>query len=207
MNTVNPLAKGLLLIIAIQLAACNSQSPVFKKTARGALMGATVGTIVSAGEPLGTGIGWLAGGLAAQLTPKQKTLLQSLQARQVQVIEIGEQISIILPADQVFLDCSPAIQTKAHATLNNIAELLRTYPKTSVTLTGYTDSLGSSQRNVALSRQRAQAIADYLWAQDIDARLLYTDGKEIIDPGADNISTRGLKLANSIEIKFQRIPG
>lgn len=136
----------------------------------------------------------------------QETLLQRLQAKHIEILEVGEQVNLILPADEFFQSCSTVIKVKAYSALNDVASLIRTYPKTSVVITAYTDNLGSSQRNMALSRQRAQATADYLWSQDIDTRLLYTEGKGSDEPLADNKFLKGRQWNRRIEITFQRLP-
>ena len=187
MANIKACATGLLVIIGLQLAGCATKSSANP-------------TNPSAAE------GELTGGLTVNYTAKQKALLQRMQGRKIQALEVGEQIMLILPADKFYLPCSPAIQREAYPALNDIAQLLRTYPKTSVTITGYTDNLGSGQRNVALSRQRAQTIADYLWSQDMDARLVYTEGKGAIGALADNSYAQGRWWNRRIEINFQRLP-
>jgi intracellular multiplication protein IcmN len=147
----------------------------------------------------------LADGLVDNYSASQKTLFQNLRKRKIHIVEVGEQVTLILPADKFFQPCSPAISAYAYPMLNDIALLLRTFPKTSVVITGYTDNLGSSQRNVALSRQRAQATADYLWSQDVDTRLLYTEGKGSDEPLADNSSLKGQQWNRRIEITFQHL--
>lgn len=145
-------------------------------------------------------------GNSALNTTRQETLIQKLQDKHINVLVVGEQVNLILPADEFFKPCSPAIKVNVYSTLNDIASLIRTYPKTSVVITGYTDNLGSSQRNMALSTQRARATADYLWSQDIDTRLLYTEGKGSDEPLADNKFLKGQQWNRRIEITFQRLP-
>ena len=200
--------KTILLLTSINLVACSTQTkPVLNPTSRGILAGAAVGAVVGAqaGAPLGAAVGGIAGGLLANYTSEQKTLLQRLQESEVRIVEVGEEVTLILPADAFFLNCSPAIKPRAYPILNDVALLLRTYPKTSVVITGYTDNLGSSARNMALSKQRAQATADYLWSQDVDTRLLYTQGKGEAQALASNNSVKGQRWNRRIEITFQRV--
>lgn len=145
-------------------------------------------------------------GNSALNTTRQKTLIQKLQDKHINVLVVGEQMSLILPADEFFQPCSPAIKANAYSALNDVASLIRHYPKTSLVITGYTDNLGSSQRNMALSTQRARATADYLWSQDIDTRLLYTEGKGSDDPLANNKFLKGRQWNRRIEITFQLLP-
>lgn len=207
------LNRLLLTMFVVSLTGCSNQVKTDTRTltGQGILAGGVVGAAVGAaavpaGAPLGAAVGGLVGGLITTSTAKQKTLLQRLTAEHIQIIEVGEQITLVLPAAQFFLAKSPAIEQQAYSVLNDVAMLLRTYPKTSVTIIGYTDNLGSSQRNVALSRQRAQATADYLWSQELDARLLYTEGRGASNPLADNSMPQGRLWNERIEITFQRLP-
>jgi outer membrane protein OmpA-like peptidoglycan-associated protein len=213
MIIMKALTRALLFCIAISLSACSTQtSSTASPTERGILAGAALGALVGgaatmqAGAPLGAAIGGLAGGLLANLTAQQKTLLQLLQADKVTVIEAGEQVTLVIPAQQLFLPSSPAFNTKSYLILNDIALFLRGYSKVDVSIVGYTDNLGSSRRNMALSRQRAQASANYLWSQGVDTRLLYTEGRGSNNPIADNAYAKGRQANSRIEISFQRIP-
>jgi len=173
--------KVMLLISSVSLVACSTQNNL---------------TL----NPSSRGI------LVANYTVEQETLLRRLQEKQIGIIKAGEQVTLILPADEFFQPCSSVIRVNAYSVFNEIVMLLRTYPKTSVIITGYTDNLGSSQRNMALSRQRARVTADYLWSQDVDTRLLYTEGKGSDGPLADNASLNGQRWNRRIEITFQRLP-
>lgn len=197
--------NAVVLLTMLNLMACSTRNmATHNPTSQGILAGATIGAL--SGAPVGMAVGGITGGLIANYTAKQKTLLQRLQQAHVIVIEVGEQVTLILPADQFFLLHSPALSPKAYPVLNDVAMLLRTYPKTSVVVTGYTDNLGSEQRNVALSKQRAQATADYLWSQEIDSRLLYTEGKGDAEALASNATIKGRQWNRRIEITFQRWP-
>jgi outer membrane protein OmpA-like peptidoglycan-associated protein len=66
--------------------------------------------------------------------------------------------------------------------LNKIANLMVSYPQSSVSVTGHADSLGSSQYNLNLSKQRAQTIANYLSTKGVKAPQI-----SIISKGEGNI--------------------
>ncbi len=203
MIDIKGLSKTLLVCLAMSLSACSTLNP----TSRGILAGAAVGAMIGgaatleAGAPLGAAVGGLAGGLLANLSTQQKTLLQVLQQDKVKIIEVGDELSLIIPAEQLFNPCAPSFNAQSARILNHVALFLRSYPKIDVSVKAYTDKLGSSQRNVALSRQRAQATASYLWSQHIDSRLLYSEGKGSANP----IAASGQQANNRIEISFQGV--
>ena len=50
----------------------------------------------------------------------------------------------------------------SRAQLANVAVILKAYPRAQVTIAGHTDNTGDEAANIALSRGRAQAVADAL---------------------------------------------
>lgn len=67
---------------------------------------------------------------------------------------------------------SSLISDSAAQVLETVCQQIRKDPATVVELTGHTDFVGSDAYNDLLSRQRAQAVADYLLKNGIDARLV-----------------------------------
>ncbi len=65
---------------------------------------------------------------------------------------------------------------------------------------GYTDSTGSHQNNLELSRHRAQAVADWLVAHGIEPARLKVEGYGGSRPVADNSTPQGRALNRRIEI-------
>jgi OOP family OmpA-OmpF porin len=53
----------------------------------------------------------------------------------------------------------------------------RGFSATSIALTGYTDPLGSTKYNQALSERRAAAVRDYLVSQGISPSIVSTEGR------------------------------
>lgn len=64
------------------------------------------------------------------------------------------------------------IQPDAAAELDKLAALLKQHPVTKIEIWGYTDSRGSSQYNLILSRRRAEAAKNYLVEKGISADRL-----------------------------------
>jgi OOP family OmpA-OmpF porin len=54
------------------------------------------------------------------------------------------------------------VKSKFNSELHALGEFLEDNPKSEVTLVGFTDSTGSEEYNLALSRRRAESVADYL---------------------------------------------
>ncbi|RME25146.1 MAG: OmpA family protein, partial [Deltaproteobacteria bacterium] len=87
--------------------------------------------------------------------------------------------------------------------LDKIADLARKYPSYPLIIEGYTDSRGSSTRNLALSQGRAQAVADYLIQQQkLDMNRIKASGYGEARPIADNSTAEGRAKNRRIEVIF-----
>ena len=67
-------------------------------------------------------------------------------------------------------------------------------------LAGYTDSTGSDEYNLALSRRRAQAVADYLANQNVNSTRFTVQGFGKSDPVASNDTAEGRAENRRVEV-------
>jgi len=65
---------------------------------------------------------------------------------------------------------------KSKHQLENVAEILKVFPKVKLKVGGYTDSDGDDKANLALSNARAKEVAKNLTAMGIDAKRLDPEG-------------------------------
>lgn len=84
-------------------------------------------------------------------------LIEQLGAR-----ETADRIELSLGSDVLFDFNSAAIQQAALPRLGQVAELIRQRGRGQVLVVGHTDAIGDEASNLALSRRRAQAVADWL---------------------------------------------
>jgi RHS repeat-associated protein len=61
--------------------------------------------------------------------------------------------------------------------LNMVAEFMNAFGNTSITITGYTDQVGSPEANQNLSQARAESAMNYLIGQGIDPSRIKAEGK------------------------------
>jgi outer membrane protein OmpA-like peptidoglycan-associated protein len=87
-----------------------------------------------------------------------------------------------------------------YPTLNSVALVLKKYNKTLIDVNGHTDSTGSDQYNLDLSRRRAQSVASYLSAQGVDGRRFAVNGYGESDPIASNATEAGRAQNRRVEI-------
>ncbi|HWI86178.1 MAG TPA: OmpA family protein [Sphingomonas sp.] len=85
-------------------------------------------------------------------------------------------------------------------TMYAIAQILRAYPKTRVTLVGHTDNDGTPEQNLALSQARVDHMAGLLVHSGVQARRITTIGRGLSSPIADNATIEGRARNRRIEL-------
>ena len=78
--------------------------------------------------------------------------------------------------------------------------LLNKYDDTNILLAGHTDSTGSDEYNLELSRSRAHSVADYLVIQNVNSERFSVDGYGESDPVATNDTDGGRAQNRRVEI-------
>jgi outer membrane protein OmpA-like peptidoglycan-associated protein len=97
-----------------------------------------------------------------------------------------------LSLDQVKFDSgSAALSPEARDQIDNVAIILRAYPKADATVDGYADNSGNDHSNMALSKARADAVAGRLTAKGVTADHVHAEGFGSQKPAADNGSEDG----------------
>jgi outer membrane protein OmpA-like peptidoglycan-associated protein len=85
-------------------------------------------------------------------------------------------------------------------TMYAVAQILRAYPKSQVTLVGHTDNIGSAQKNLRLSQDRVDRMAELLVHGGIQARRITAIGHGMGAPIADNATLDGQARNRRIEL-------
>lgn len=99
---------------------------------------------------------------------------------------------ITLPEAILFEFSSAELKPEAPAQLDRIAEVLRFYASAPVSIRGYSDSRGSEELNLNLSRRRAESVRNYLTGGPaIDPARLTAIGLGEQDPVAPNENPDG----------------
>ena len=85
--------------------------------------------------------------------------------------------------------------------LDQVAQILVDHPEvTKIRIEGYTDSVGSASRNLALSQGRADAVRTYLQHAGVGAGRMLAKGFGEAKPIADNSTTAGRDSNRRVEI-------
>lgn len=84
--------------------------------------------------------------------------------------------------------------------LSQLAAILNKYEDTNILLAGHTDSTGSDDHNLELSRRRADSVANYLASQNVNRARFSTEGYGKTDPVASNDTAEGRARNRRVEV-------
>src|SRR2546425_4344019 len=93
---------------------------------------------------------------------QQKELDLEKARQEFQAQQSGRSLSMNLSGDVLFDYDKAALKPEAEQALKKVAVVLSQFPESKVTVEGYTDSKGTKAVNMQLSRDRAQAVKDWL---------------------------------------------
>ena len=98
---------------------------------------------------------------------------------------------------------SASVQNNSTKDLEKIYNLLIQAENSKLTIVGHTDNVGNSDSNVTLSKNRAQAIVNFLKNKGIpESRFQLIDGKGANEPVADNNSESGKSQNRRVVVTF-----
>ena len=104
--------------------------------------------------------------------------------------------------DVPFESSAGALTPSAHRTLIKLVQFLQLHPRRVVRVDGSTDNRGSAEDNLALSKARAQAVADTMVDLGIDEKRIQVTGYGADFPVTENASSRGRAQNRRVEIVF-----
>lgn len=193
----------------IALGACTDQygqTTAPSRTQQGALAGAVVGGLIGAGESkqnavkgaiLGAGVGAVGGAILDQ---QERALKQQLNNPNIQVVNRGNHLAVIMPETTLFAVDSAAVGAQGQNDLYTIARNLNQYPNSTIQIIGHTDSTGSQAYNMDLSQRRARSVAGILTAAGVSSARVTTTGRGATQPVASNDTAAGRAQNRRVEI-------
>lgn len=174
--------------------------------AAGAGTGAAIGAIVGGGKGAGKGaaigavVGLLGGSLIGNYMDNQAKEMEAVLAEQDRLRREQERLQVVLASDVLFTSGSASLYPGGRDKLRQFAGVLKRYPRETIQIVGHTDSRGSEESNDALSRRRAQAVADELIANGVSANRISTRGVGESQPIATNDTPEGRAQNRRVEI-------
>lgn len=140
---------------------------------------------------------------AAQIaTTGQPRLTAPVPAAEVGTIgEALERDGHVILADLAFETGSATLGEGPYASLAALAEYLNARPDRQVALVGHTDSEGSLDGNIALSRRRAGSVLERLaTAYGVPRQQLDAQGMGYLSPVAPNLTEEGREANRRVEV-------
>ncbi|MFD0834618.1 OmpA family protein [Mariniflexile aquimaris] len=193
------------LLVAISLTNCkaiqnanNKQKGAVIGATGGAILGAIIGNNVGKGGngELGAVIGGVVGGGAGvlignKMDKQAQKIEQEIPGAQVERVDDGIVVTFDETSGVYFATNKFDINAASQATLKKLIAVFKEYPDTNLLVVGHTDSQGSDEYNMTLSKNRAYAVTNYLTANGISSGRLTTNWFGESQPVHDNATAEG----------------
>lgn len=193
----------LLSLLMLISPACNTS-----KSAKGAIIGGATGGVIGgligkksgntvAGILVGAAIGGAAGALIGKYMDKQAKKIEE-EVKSAEVVRVEEGILVTFDSGILFGFDSYALSAKTKAELRTLANTLKEYEDTEITIEGHTDSKGTETYNYELSKKRANAVSSFLSAQGVAKVRLKSVGygeQQPIDDNTEAAANRRVEIA------------
>src|SRR5690606_5941901 len=193
------------IVVALSLTNCKAVDNANNKQ-KGAVIGATGGAILGAiiGNNIGKGgngelgavIGGVVGGGAGvlignKMDKQAQKIEEEIPGAQVERVDDG----IVVTFDEssgVYFDTNKFnINSASQTTLAKLINVFKEYPDTNILVVGHTDSQGAEDYNLTLSKNRANAVTNYLKQNGISNARLTTNWFGESQPMHDNSTADG----------------
>ena len=144
--------------------------------------------------------------VAAIVAPVVDIVFADSDLKKAARVEKGpRRTKITLDSTVLFARDSPKINGKARGRLEDVADQLKKSGPGRVSITGYTDDLGSAAHGLTLSRQRAKAVAKVLRGDlPTSAYPFKVKGRGEADPAVPNTSEKRRRINRRVVIVYDR---
>lgn len=212
------LTAAIVVMAMAAFAACSTATDTATsrdKTRKGAAIGAIAGGVLGAvvGNNRGSGdakkgaiIGTVAGtaigaGIGAYMDKQEREL------RQIEGVEVyrtaEDELNVVVRNEVLFDYDSSALRSASRSSLEEMADVFRSYPDTTIVVEGHTDSVGSDSYNYGLSQRRANSVAGYLEALGVESYRLDRIALGESQPRASNETAEGRQLNRRVELQIR----
>jgi len=200
------MAASLLVGCEATKNANNKQKGAVIGATSGAVLGGVIGNNTKGGNTaLGAIIGGVVGGAAggyigSRMDKQAKQIEQEIPGAEVE--RVGEGINVTFDESSgVYFDTEKYnINAKSQETLNKLIGIFKEYPNTNVLVEGHTDNTGSESYNLTLSKNRAQAVTNYLVNNGLSSGRFDTKWYGESQPKYDNTTAEGRAKNRRVEL-------
>lgn len=141
--------------------------------------------------------------VAGASDPTMMAIQKRFNQKGVQVITIGQDYMVSIPATALFPEESPRLTWQSYALLNAIVCYLKQFREITINVTAYSNHCVSVKRDRALTLARARAVGNYFWSQGVDSRFIFTQGLGSDKPIVAFTKKGDLSPNSRIEITFR----
>lgn len=202
-----------ILFAAVMLVGCDATRNANNKQ-KGTVIGATGGAVIGGvignntgdgNTALGAIIGGVVGGAAGayignRMDKQAQRIEEEIPGAEVE--RVGEGINVTFDEESgiYFPTEKFAIEGKSRESLIALSNIFKEYPNTNILVEGHTDSSGSDAYNLTLSKNRAQAVTNFLVAQGISSGRIDTKWYGEAQPKYDNSTVEGRTKNRRVEL-------
>lgn len=142
----------------------------------------------------------IGGGVGYYMDTQEAKLRKQLRGSGVSVKRDGNNINLIMPGNITFASNGHNLNSKFYKVLDSVVLVINEFNKTTVMVSGHTDSIGSDSYNQKLSENRARSVADYFVNKKVVPARLDVAGYGEKYPVASNKTEQGRSLNRRVEI-------
>ena len=175
--------------------------------AAGALLGQAIGGNSKAtllGMAAGAAIGALSGtGIGYMMDKQEQDMRNALaQSEAIAIQREGDVLALTFKSDFTFAVNSSSIRAGLYTELDRVAQVLATYPQTTIFVAGHTDSTGSEEYNLQLSQRRADSVKNALIQRGVAAQRITAVGYGEGQPVGNNETEFGRQQNRRVEVRI-----
>ena len=175
--------------------------------AAGALLGQAIGGNSKAtllGMAAGAAIGALSGtGIGYMMDKQEQDMRNALaQSEAIAIQREGDVLALTFKSDFTFAVNSSAIRAGLYTELDRVAQVLATYPQTTIFVAGHTDSTGSEEYNLQLSQRRADSVKNALVQRGVAPQRITAVGYGEGQPVGNNETEFGRQQNRRVEVRI-----
>lgn len=143
---------------------------------------------------------------------RNSTLVNSVELKyqkDFENLEVKEEkrgLVVSLTSKVLFGSGKAVLKPESAKALDELVELLKSYPENKVAIEGHSDSVGSEQTNLRLSSKRAWTVYSYLVKHGINPKRLKPKGYGESKPIVSNRTLQGREKNRRVEIIILKIP-
>lgn len=202
-----------ILFAATMLVGCdatrnanNKQKGTVIGASGGAVIGGVVGNNVGDGNTaLGAIIGGVVGGAAGsyignRMDKQAQRIEEEIPGAEVERVGEGINVTFDETSGVYFATEQYTVEGQSREALMSLANIFQEYPNTNILVEGHTDSTGSDAYNLTLSKNRAQAVTNFLVNQGIDKGRIDTKWYGEAQPKYDNSTVEGRSKNRRVEL-------